>query len=131
MASKNTRFLLDTHILLWWLTSDKRFKPQVKEIITDPKNLIITSVASLWEIDIKLKSKPNFKLKTSFNSLIKQIPFQIIPVTLEQVQKLHTLPYHHKDPFDRILIAQAKVENLCLITADEKMSRYRTKILRA
>lgn len=106
-------------------------KDSIKSTIDDPKNLIAVSVASAWEIAIKLKVKKTFKLKSSLETCFKAPGIKIIDINLNHVFELAKLPLLHKDPFDRILISQAKVENLTFITADNKITKYKVKTLRA
>lgn len=120
------RCLLDTHIFLWWLENDKRLKKSSRRVIEDPKNQIFASVANAWEISIKQKVG-KLPLKTTIHECFKKSGFEIVPITLGHVLLLDTLPLHHKDPFDRILISQAKTENLVLITDDEKMAKYKIR----
>lgn len=125
------RCLLDTHIFLWSLTNDRRLKRSIKEILIDPGNLIYVSVVSAWELSIKLKTHPGFKLKTSVRKAFTISGFEILPISFEHTLQVYQLPLHHKDPFDRILIAQVKVEGLTLITSDPKIWKYKTSILKA
>lgn len=118
------KYLLDTHIFLWWLNSDKRLQPSNKEIIADKTNTIYVSVVSAWEISIKLKTNAGFKLRTSIKKAFEIAGFEVLGISLEHVLSLDKLPMYHKDPFDRMLIAQAKVEGCRLITNDPKIKEY-------
>ena len=128
--AKNNRYLLDTQIFLWWLNNDKKLKASVKKIIADPNNLVYLSVVSGWEMSIKVHTK-KLSLKNSFQKIFKNLQFDLLNVSLEHILRLHKLPFHHKDPFDRMLVAQSKVENLRLITSDKKILKYKVKFLRA
>lgn len=123
------RYILDTNVFLWALNNHKRLKTSVKEIIVNPDNEIFVSVVAAWEISIKLKTNPSFKLRVSIKRAFELSGFEILDINLEHVLSMHKLPLYHKDPFDRILIAQAKVEDLVLITADRKIKRYKIKTL--
>lgn len=123
-------YLLDTHIFLWSLNNHRRLKDSVKEILVDPENVIYVSVVSAWELGIKLKTNPGFKLKTSIREAFTISGFEILPISFEHVLGVYKLPLHHKDPFDRILISQSKVENLILITSDPKIWKYGIKVLK-
>jgi PIN domain nuclease of toxin-antitoxin system len=123
------KYLLDTHIFLWALNNDKRLKKGYREILTNRSHLIYVSVVSAWEISIKLKTNPRFKLKTSIKKALEISGYEVLDISLEHVFCVHKLPMHHKDPFDRMLIAQAKMEKCILITDDSKIKRYNVSTL--
>ena len=121
--------LLDTHVLIWALTNDPKISTEAREAIVDGKNLVFVSAATVWEITIK---KASGKLSTPDN-LLEEIGlhrFLELPVSFEHAQYVSTLPDFHKDPFDRIIIAQAKVEKLKLITADSIIAKYDLDLLK-
>ena len=121
------RALLDTHTLLWWVTSDPQISQPVREIITSPNNTLYLSVASCWEIIIKANTgklplpepAPQF-----IESCLTVNRFESLSIELPHILKIHQLPDYHRDPFDRILIAQAQTENLVLLTIDHQIKRY-------
>lgn len=121
------RALLDTHTLLWWVTNDPQLSQPVREIITNPENTLYLSVASSWEIIIKYNTgklplpepAPQF-IKSSLNIN----GFESLSIELPHILQTHQLPNYHRDPFDRILIAQAQVENLLFLTIDHQIKRY-------
>jgi PIN domain nuclease of toxin-antitoxin system len=121
------RALLDTHTLLWWVTNDSQLSQPVREIITNPENTIYFSVASSWEIIIKYNAgklplpeqAPQF-----IESSLKINRFESLSIELSHILQIHQLPDYHRDPFDRILVAQAQVENLLLLTIDHQIKRY-------
>lgn len=117
------KYLLDTHIFLWWLGGDSKLSPGFKSIISNPESIVFLSVASVWEISIKVAIK-KLDLKVPLNDLFTNSEFEILPIKLDHVIKLHSLPPLHKDPFDRMLIAQAQFENLTLLSNDEKIKLY-------
>lgn len=123
-------YLLDTNIFLWWLNGDRELKYSVKQVIADSQNVIYISLISAWEISIKHKIG-KLPLKTSLKRCFEVSGFHVLPLNLEHIFKLDTLPLFHKDPFDRMLIAQSVVENLTLITTDEKMGKYKVNVLKA
>lgn len=123
------RYLLDTHIFLWWLNGDRRLKSSVRDIIQDNSNQILVSVASGLEISIKRRTA-KLKLKTTLKRSFEISGFEVLDITLAHALQLEKLHPHHKDPFDRILISQSKEENLILITADKKIWKYNTNILK-
>ena len=124
------RYLLDTHILLWWLEDDKRLKKPIKDLISDEQNHIFASVINFWEISVKNR-KDKLPLKSSLKIIIKETKFEILNVNADYVLALNSLPPTHGDPFDRLLIAQAKTEKLKLITTDSKIWRYKVPVVKA
>lgn len=116
-------YLLDTHIIIWWAENSKKLKPEYKKIIADGNNIIFASVASVWEIVIKTKLK-KVKLKAPIDEIIKKCGFNIIDINLAHVLELNKLKNYHKDPFDRILIAQSIVEKMKLVTQDKLIKKY-------
>lgn len=125
------KYLLDTHIFLWSLNNDVKLKGSVKKILVDPDELIYISVVSAWELSIKSKTHPGFKLRTPIKEAFNILGFEILPIFFEHALAVEKLPYYHKDPFDRILIAQALVENLTLITSDQKIWKYKIPLIKA
>ena len=123
----NKIFLLDTNILLWWLTGDKRLKTPVVNQLSSPDNLVYCSVASLWEILIKA-SLGKLKLKVPFKQIVDKTPFPFLSIKKEHILLLERLPYYHKDPFDRILIAQTIGSQATLITANKMLAKYKIPI---
>lgn len=126
------RYLVDTHIFLWWLSGDKKLKSSIKEALENKENQIAASVVNGVEISIKSKTR-KIKLKTTVREMFRISGFEVLDVNLNHVLELDKLPFHkdHKDPFDRILISQARAENLTLITTDEKIWKYDLPLLKA
>jgi PIN domain nuclease of toxin-antitoxin system len=116
-------FLLDTHILLWFLENDSKLSDQVREVITNPKNLIFVSVISAWKISIK-QSLGKLIAPSNLEEALRFSRFEVLSMTLAHGIKVADLPIHHKDPFDRMLIAQALIEGLTIITVDQKFKLY-------
>ena len=120
------RYLLDTHAILWFLAKDNSLSSNAKEIIEQNESVYV-SIASLWEISIKYSIKKLDILLLNMNILIDQYiknSFTILPKHIEEVS---TLPFIHRDPFDRMLVAQAKVEDMTLITHDQYIPQYPIK----
>jgi PIN domain nuclease of toxin-antitoxin system len=117
------RLLLDTHVLIWWLERGKNITPKLREQIGLPDNKIFISAASAWEIAVK---KTSGKLQTpdDLEEQIKHHSFTPLNIELS-----HALPLHHRDPFDRMLIAQCQIEGLILATHDTKLSMYDVPLL--
>ncbi|MGL4880515.1 MAG: type II toxin-antitoxin system VapC family toxin [Waterburya sp.] len=122
------QFLLDTHALIWWLSKNPTLSSQAHQAIANPDNLVFVSAASAWEIAIK---KSLGKLETP-NDLVEQIEkkrFKSLAISIEQALMVEQLPLHHQDPFDRILIAQARYLNLTIITRDNKFNSYDVNLI--
>lgn len=125
-------FLLDTHSFLWWCANDSKLSPLALNTIADIDNNIYLSVVSAWEISIKsrigkllLPEKPDAFIA----KMLQQHSFSVLAITINHALKEHDLPNHHNDPFDRLLISQALVEDLSLISNDRKITNYDLKIL--
>ena len=121
------KVLVDTHAILWWLAGDERLSKRARKILEDPENKRWVSIASLWEIAIKMSSgrlpAEGLTLGT-IAGLLKAQQFAILPVRLEDLLRLELLPWLHRDPLDRLIVAQALEEGISLLTADGAMSQY-------
>jgi len=126
------KVLLDTHAFLWWITDDPQLSARAREVISDGENELFLSAASGWEIAIKAKLK-RLKLPGEVERFIgEQLALnaiQSLPVKMSHALHFYTIPDHHRDPFDRLLAAQVKMENLHILTADNQMSKYGIKVL--
>jgi PIN domain nuclease of toxin-antitoxin system len=120
-------YLLDTHVLLWLNTDLKRIPRSVIATL-DAADLIYYSAASAWELSIK-QSLGKIRLSRRISESTAQSGFEELPVTTGYAEISAGLPLHHRDPFDRMLVAQAVSENLVLVTADRRLSAYEVKIL--
>lgn len=119
-------YLIDTHILLWYIAGDRRVERGVQDKIENPGSSIFISNASLWEIAIKV-SIGKLKLNGSLHMLEAYLldkGFEILHYDFNDLETLLHLPFHHQDPFDRLIIAQAKTKSLELITNDRLVSKY-------
>ena len=126
------RYLLDTSVLLWWMDDDQKIKPPVYKIIRDKNNQVLVSVVSATEISIKNRAG-KLPLKTSMKHIFELSGFEVLDINLNHIIEFDKLSSRkdHKDPFDRILISQAKAENLTLITSDPKIWKYKVSLLKA
>jgi len=124
------RLLLDTHVLLWWLEDNEALSPDVRSAIADPENLVHVSSATVWEMAIK-SALGKLELPADWVEVLEGEPFRQLPITWEHARKIEELPAVHRDPFDRMLIAQSIVENLVLVTHDHLLSRYGISTLTA
>jgi len=119
-------FLLDTHALIWFFNGDSKVSNQSVEIIQNVNNLKFISVANVWEMAIK-QSKGKLQLNDSIENIVLYLfenGIDILDIKTEHALKVKELPFHHKDPFDRMLIAQAMAENLKIISVDGIFDQY-------
>jgi PIN domain nuclease of toxin-antitoxin system len=121
------KVLMDTHTFLWWNTEDPLLSVHAKEIIADGQNEIFLSAASVWEIVIKT-AKGRLVLPESpaqyISSRMSLYRFRSLPIQISHAMHVYELPPYHNDPFDRILIAQSRLESLPMLTKDEDILRY-------
>ncbi len=125
------RILIDTHILIWHLEGDEQLSPDRSQIIADPANNVLISIASFWEIAIK-SSRGKLSLSRSIEKIVEEIQrstSSILPIEPEHTIQVAKFPYHHNDPFDRMIIAQAMAENIALMSTDNNFSVYGVKLL--
>ena len=123
--------LLDTHAFIWFIDGDNSLPEKAVNTIKEINNKCFISVASLWEIAIKSSLK-KIELKSGFNKIndfLAENDIDILPITFDHLQKLLELPYHHRDPFDRIIISQGLSENFTIVTKDKEFESYTEKIL--
>lgn len=121
------RYLLDTHTLLWFITEDEELSDRARQLILDSNNEIFLSIASLWEIAIKVNIG-KLALDKPFNQLfpdeLDAHGIEILNITINSLIHLTTLPFHHRDPFDRLIIAQALDEGISVISVDSALDPY-------
>jgi len=118
--------LLDTHTFLWYLQDSKELSSQAAEILEDSSNTLWLSIASLWEISIKL-GLGKLSLQNSFSELeevLQQLKIEVLPITFSDTERYLNLPLYHRDPFDRVLVAQAMNNSLVLISRDRAFDAY-------
>lgn len=121
------KLLLDTQLLLWAAGQPERLSARARKLLDDPGNELLFSAASLWEVAIKSTlGREDFQVEPRLlrRGLLDN-GYVELPVTSEHAVGIDTLPPHHKDPFDRLLLAQALVEGVVLLTADAQLARYR------
>ncbi|MHC5718853.1 MAG: type II toxin-antitoxin system VapC family toxin [Nostoc sp.] len=120
-------FLLDTHTLIWWSIDPVKLSQQARNLLDDRSNTLFLSIISVWEIQIKLQIG-KLTLKMPLSELIKDQQetndLQLLPIELTHIYALTNLPNHHRDPFDRLLIAQATVEKVPIVSIDSDFDRY-------
>ena len=119
-------YLLDTHVAIWFFNGDNAISETAKQVILNPANTKYLSIASAWELAIKIGlEKMKFTGKASgFISLAENNGFTILPIKTTHLSTLETLPMIHRDPFDRLLIATAIAEKMTILTADENIVKY-------
>jgi len=115
--------LLDTHIILWWLKDAPVLSTKHKELLSNPEHVCFISAASIWEISIK-SAIGKLEIPDSYIEELQMEGFQELPIHWKHTNMVKYLPLHHRDPFDRLLIAQAKIENLTLLTVDNHIQLY-------
>jgi PIN domain nuclease of toxin-antitoxin system len=124
------KLLLDTHTFIWWDSEPSKLSKKALELLIDKDNFRLLSVVSLWEIQIK-HQLGKLTLNKALGEIIaiqKKNYLEILPIDVSHVLALDSLPLHHKDPFDRLLIAQANIENAVLISCDSVFSSYSVKV---
>ncbi|HUQ15922.1 MAG TPA: type II toxin-antitoxin system VapC family toxin [Gemmatimonadales bacterium] len=122
------RLLLDTHVLIWW-DEGRRLAPAARQAIRDAEEVFV-SAASAWEISIKI-ALGRLRPSRTVEEAAADSGFIELPVTFRHASRVGTLPLHHRDPFDRLLAAQAEVESLTLVTRDPAFEPYGVEVLRA
>jgi len=124
------KYLLDTHGLLWTIFEPDKLSAKAQEIILNQNNIICVSLISLWGISIK-QNIGRLDIPEEFFEVVSQGGFEMLPLTTSQIEEYRTLPLHHRDPFDRMLIIQARQQKLIFITRDSQISKYDVEIVTA
>ena len=124
-----TALLLDTHVALWWL-ADQPLAPAAAQAIADPARRALVSIVSLWELAIK-HALGRFQLRDDLADVLVKQGFELMAVAPAHAFAIRDLPLHHRDPFDRMLVAQAQVEGMTLVTRDQRLESYDVEVLRA
>ncbi|MEJ7848159.1 MAG: type II toxin-antitoxin system VapC family toxin [Pyrinomonadaceae bacterium] len=121
------KLLLDTHTLLWFISGNSNLSANARDLIEDASNEKFVSIASIWETAIKV-STGKMTLSSPFDDLfpnqLRINGFGLLSVRIEHISLVTLLPFHHRDPFDRLLIAQASQENMTLVSVDEAFDNY-------
>ena len=126
------KLLLDTHIFIWWADQPEKLSHAALSALQEEANELLLSVASVWEMQIKIqlgKLKLSVPLKELVKTQQETNQLNLLPVELKHVLALDALPFHHKDPFDRLLMAQSIEEELTLVSADSQFSAYSVRLL--
>ena len=126
------RLLIDTHTFIWLDNAPSRLSQRVRRALEDIDNSLLLSMVSVWEIQIK-EQLGKLDIQNSLTNLIERQQevneVELLPITLPHVLALSELPFHHRDPFDRLLISQARVDDLVLVSKDEIISKYHVDLL--
>lgn len=125
------RALLDTHAFLWWISDDVRLSERCRAIISDGANEVLFSAVSAWEIAVKAGIGRLAVPGDLENYVVEQVSrnrFELLPISIAHALRVSRLPHHHKDPFDRMLIAQAQVEKVTILTGDAQIARYPIRV---
>ena len=123
-------YLLDTHVLLWWLEDPKKLSKKAESTLSDRQNQIFVSSVSFWEIGIKARIG-RIRIPNNFIKLLEYESINVLPILAQDGLAVADLPVHHTDPFDRMLIIQAKHNDLTLITRDKHIIKYPVTTLKA
>ncbi|MEW5762516.1 MAG: type II toxin-antitoxin system VapC family toxin [Bacillota bacterium] len=126
------RVLLDTHVFLWWITDDERLSPRAREVMVEGRNTLVLSAASGWEMAVKAQLG-RLSVAGDFASFLSEQlalnGIDTLPVTMAHALHVFELPAHHRDPFDRLLVAQALLEGMPIVTADPEIARYPVEVI--
>jgi PIN domain nuclease of toxin-antitoxin system len=121
------KYLLDTHIWLWWLSDPDALADETVSAIGAPENLVVVSAASVWEVAIK-RARGRLQFDGDPVEAVADGGFEPLPITLDHAAAAGSLPAHHRDPFDRMLVAQAQIEDLTVITRDPSFDVYDVRL---
>lgn len=124
------RLLLDTHALVWWASDHKRLATRAHAAIANPRNRVFVSAISAWEIGVKM-AKGHIEAPDNLAAVVEEKGFEHLPLTFHHAELAAQLPMHHRDPFDRFLIAQAQIEGLTIVTRDARIPLYGVRTMQA
>jgi len=122
------RLLLDAHAFLWWLTGSPGLSAPARHAVADPGNEVLIGIGTLWELTIK-RSLGKLNFPHDLETVVRDEGFAVIGITLAHLRILETLPHVHRDPFDRLLIAQSLADQVPIITGDRAFRAYGTTLL--
>ena len=122
------KILLDTHVLLWWLSGDRALPRAAHAAIADPETTVVVSAASAWEIAIK-RVAGRLEAPDDLVDALRANDFEMLAISVAHALAAGRLPPHHGDPFDRMLVAQAQIEGLTLVTVDQRLPEYDVTLL--
>jgi PIN domain nuclease of toxin-antitoxin system len=122
------RILLDSNVLIWWAEGNPQIGQHLRVQIEN-RPLAFASLASAWEIAIK-SSIGRLRLPLGFDEFLDRFGFELLPIRLDHIREIEMLPFHHRDPFDRMLVAQARIEGLQIVTRDRHLEAYDVGVYR-
>jgi PIN domain nuclease of toxin-antitoxin system len=122
------RILIDTHVLLWWLGDNRALGSEARGTIESAENIIYVSAASVWEVSIK-KSLGKLQAPGDYELILEEEGFESLPISAFHAEQAGALPPLHRDPFDRMLVAQAQAEGLVLMSGDRRMAEYGIRLI--
>jgi PIN domain nuclease of toxin-antitoxin system len=122
------RLLIDTHAALWLLADDPRLSNRAGELLTDPRNEVILSAVVVWEVAIK-RSLDKLDAPDGFADLLVDAGAAPLSVSIDHARAVRVLPWHHRDPFDRLLVAQAQHEHTSIVSSDERLTAYGVRVI--
>ncbi len=122
------KLLLDTHAAVWWLSDDTRLGDTSAQLMTDASNQVLLSAAVVWEVAIK-RSLGKLEAPADLAATLLGAGAQALPIGVDHAEAIGELPWHHRDPFDRLLVAQAQIERAVLVSDDEALAPYGVPML--
>jgi len=122
------RLLLDTHVALWWVSDDERVSEAAARHMTDDTNQLLLSAAVVWEIAVK-RSLGKLAVTDEYLPLLLDAGVRPLPINLEHAAGVEQLPWHHRDPFDRLLVAQAGIEGAAIMSRDDALAAYDVPVI--
>ena len=125
-----TGFLLDTHVVLWWLASPETLSAEARQAVSDGRHAVFVSAAAGWEMAIK-KTLGRLDFPANLEDVLAQDRIEVLPITLAHALAVGDLPLRHQDPFDRVQVAQARAEDLVFVTRDPIITEYDVEVLEA
>ena len=124
------KLLLDTHVILWALESPGTLRPETRAAVENPRSVVLVSTASAWEIGVKM-AIGKLRIPDNLSEQLREKRFTPLPATVEHGLHVAVLPLLHRDPFDRLLVAQAQLEGLTIVTRDPRIAAYDVETLAA
>jgi PIN domain nuclease of toxin-antitoxin system len=121
------RLLIDTHAALWLLSESERLSPRADTLLIDPGNEVLLSAVVVWEVAIK-RSLGKLDAPDGFAALLTEAGATPLSVSVDHARAVRTLPWHHRDPFDRLLVAQAQLEQASIVSGDERLAAYGVRV---